>query len=155
QTRKAVDRVEAVVCPHVAALGADAPRLLVTGPAGIGRDLIRASADSLETTTVATVLLVLVVLLLVYRSPLLAVVPLLTIGLSSWVALTLLAMLTLIPGVYLVHVSKVFAVVLLYGAGTDYCIFLISRYREEIGKDGDLSAALSRSVAGVGGALAA
>lgn len=155
QTRKAVDRIEEVLRPHFDAVGPDAPRLLVTGPAGIGRDLITAGADSLETTTIATVLLVLVVLLIVYRSPMLALVPLFTIGLSSWVALNLLSMLTLIPGVYLVQVSKVFAVVLLYGAGTDYCIFLISRYREEIGKDGDLSASLTRSVAAVGGALAA
>jgi RND superfamily putative drug exporter len=155
QTRKAVDRIDEVLRPHLASAGDDAPRLLVTGPAGIGRDLISASAHSLDTTTGATVLLVLVVLLLVYRSPLLALVPLVTIALASWVALNLLAMLTLIPGVYLVHVSKVFAVVLLYGAGVDYCIFLISRYREEIGKDGDLPAALTRSVSAVGGALAA
>src|SRR5207237_3251096 len=46
-------------------------------------------------------------------------------------------------------------IVLLYGAGTDYCIFLISRYREELGKGTGLHAAVSRSVGSVGGALAA
>ncbi len=153
QTRKAVDRAEEVVRPHLT--GPDAPRLFVTGPAGVGRDLTRASADSLQGTTLATVILVLVVLLLVYRAPLLALVPLLTIALSTWVALSLLALLTLIPGVYLVNVSKVFAIVLLYGAGTDYCLFLISRYREELGQGVEQKTAISRSVTAVGGSLAA
>ena len=110
----------------------DAPTLYTTGPAGVGRDLVRASADSLDSTTLATIILVVVILLLVYRAPLLALVPLLTIAVSVWVALKLLALCTLIPGFHLVNISQIFAVVMLYGAGTDYCLFLISRYREEL-----------------------
>ena len=71
-------------------------------------------------------ILVLVILLFVYRSPLMALVPLASIALSVWVALEILALCTLIPGFYLVHISQIFAVVMLYGAGTDYCLFLIS-----------------------------
>jgi RND superfamily putative drug exporter len=155
QTRTTVDRAEECVRAELAAAGPSAPQVFVTGPAGIGRDLIRASAACLDQTTWATVALVVVVLLLVYRSPLLALVPLLTIGVSVWVALELLALVTLIPGVHLVNVSQVFAVVILFGAGTDYCLFLISRYREELegGKLGPL--ALHRTVRVVGGALAA
>jgi RND superfamily putative drug exporter len=155
QTRTTVDRVEAAARGAFAAAGGAAPPLLVTGPAGIGRDLTRASADSLEGTTLATILLVVFVLMLVYRAPLLALVPLATIAVSVWVALQGLALLTLIPGVYLVNVSKVFAVVLLYGAGTDYCLFLISRYREELAEGRDSPRALRGAVANVGGALAA
>ncbi|MFL5243733.1 MAG: MMPL family transporter [Gemmataceae bacterium] len=153
QTQATVDRLEERVLPLLS--GPNAPRLFVTGPAGIGRDLVHASSASLESTTWATILLVVVILLFVYRAPLLALVPLITIALSVWVALNLLALLTLIPGVYLVNVSKVFAVVLLYGAGTDYCLFLISRYREEISEGHVPREALRRSVGTVGGALAA
>jgi RND superfamily putative drug exporter len=155
QTRATVDRVEERLRAVLADAGADAPTAYVTGPAGIGRDLVRASAEGLDHTTVATVALVVIVLLLVYRSPLLALVPLVTIGVSVWVALELLALVTLIPGVHLVNVSQVFAIVILFGAGTDYCLFLISRYREELetGKPGP--PALHRSVRAVGGALAA
>src|SRR5262249_15117900 len=129
--------------------------LYTTGPAGVGRDLTAASADSLESTTLATVVLVVVILLLVHRAPLMACVPLLTIAGSVWVALKLLAVCTLIPAFYLVNISHIFAVVMLYGAGTDYCLFLISRYREELARGQPREAALARSVGGVGGALAA
>lgn len=155
QTRMTVDRAEAAVRAVLAEAGPDAPRIHMSGPAGVGRDLTRAGGDSLDGTTLATIVLVVVVLLLVYRAPLLALVPLGTIAVSVWVALKGLALLTLLPGVYLVNVSQVFAVVLLYGAGTDYCLFLISRYREELVAGRTTTAAVERSIGSVGGALAA
>src|SRR5207245_3075370 len=106
-------------------------------------------------TTLATVVLVVVVLLLVYRAPLLALVPLATIAVSVWVSLQLLAMLTQVPGVHLVNVARIFAIVILYGSGTDYCLFLISRYQEELALGHDGPQALQRSIGNVGGALAA
>jgi RND superfamily putative drug exporter len=155
QTRLTVDRAEALARRRLSAAGAGAPRLFITGPAGFGRDLIAAGADSLESTTLATIVLVIVILLAVYRAPLLALVPLVTIGVSVFVALKLLALCTLIPGFYLVNISKIFAVVMLYGAGTDYCLFLISRYREELADGHGPRSAVARSVGAVGGALAA
>jgi putative drug exporter of the RND superfamily len=155
QTQTTVDRVDTLVQGRLKKAPADAPSVLITGPAGIGRDLVHAGTSSLDVTTIATVILVVVILLLVYRSPVLALIPLGTIGISVWIALKILAMFTLIPGVYLVNVSKIFAVVLLYGAGTDYCLFLISRYREELVNGLARTDAISESVRRVGGALAA
>jgi RND superfamily putative drug exporter len=103
----------------------------------------------------ATIALVVIVLLAVYRAPLLALVPLVTIVVSVGVALKLLAIMTLVPGVHLVSISKVFAIVILYGAGTDYCLFLVSRYREELQLGHSISAAIARAVDGVGWALTA
>ncbi len=155
QTRATVDRAEQRLRERLAEAGADAPVLFTTGQAGIGRDLTSAGADSLDKTTVATIILVVVILLCVYRSPLLALVPLVSIAISVWVALKLLALCTLIPGFYLVNISQIFAVVMLYGAGTDYCLFLISRYREELTQGREPAKAVARSVGSVGGALAA
>jgi RND superfamily putative drug exporter len=155
QTQKAVDWAESRLRQKLAKAGDGAPRLMATGAAGLGRDLVSASDDSMRGTTVATIALVVVVLLLVYRAPLLALVPLVTIGVSVWVALNTLALLTLIPGFYLVNVSTTFAIVLLYGAGTDYCLFLISRYREHLAEGETVARAISKSIGGVGGALAA
>src|SRR5579884_3568914 len=157
QTRTTVDAIERRVGRVFEAHPTPVSDLHVhlTGPAGIGRDLIAASANSLESTTLATVILVVVILLLVHRAPVMALIPLVTIAVSVWVALNVLALCTLIPGFCLVNISQVFAVVMLYGAGTDYCLFLISRYREELAHGHDAAAALARSVGGVGGALAA
>ncbi|MBV9125136.1 MAG: MMPL family transporter, partial [Planctomycetes bacterium] len=155
QTRAAVDAAEARLRKRMNEAGPDVPRLMTTGPAGIGRDLTQASADGLQGTTLATILLVIAVLLLVYRAPLLALIPLATIAVSVWVSLQLLALLTLIPGVHLVNISKVFAIVILYGAGTDYCLFLISRFQENLGKGHQPSPAIIRSVRAVGSALTA
>ncbi|MBY0524001.1 MAG: MMPL family transporter [Gemmataceae bacterium] len=155
QTQQTVDRAEEVLRRCLADAGDDVPQLLTTGAAGVGRDLVRASGDSLENTTLATIALVVIVLLLVYRAPLMVLAPLATIGVSVWVAVHLLALATLLPGVHLVNVSKVFAIVILYGAGTDYCLFLISRYREELEGGSVRAKAIVHTMRAVGGALAA
>ena len=154
-TQQAVQRMDAVLKKRLALVNHDGLQVHTTGSAGIGRDLTKACGDSLDHTTWATIILVIIVLLAVYRAPLLALVPLVTIAISVWVSLKLLAIMTLLPGVHLVTISKIFAIVILYGAGTDYCLFLISRYREELGSGLGFQDALARSVGGVGEALAA
>jgi RND superfamily putative drug exporter len=155
RTRATVDRAEERLRRRMKAAGPGAPKLFITGTAGIGRDMNKACADSLEGTTLATVILVIVILMFVYRAPLLALVPLLTIAVSVVVSLKLLAFMTLLPGVHLVNISKVFAIVILYGAGTDYCLFLISRYQENLEGGHDGATAIRRSIGSVGGALTA
>lgn len=154
-TQAAVERADAVMRRRLADDGVTGLEVHATGAAGIGRDLTKACGNTLDGTTWATILLVVVVLLAVYRSPLLALIPLVTIGVSVWVALKLLALMTVLPGVHLVNISKIFAIVILYGAGTDYCLFLISRYREELRHGHRTGEALARSVGGVGEALTA
>src|SRR5262249_50241094 len=152
-TSQAVDRAQAVVHQRLARVGESAPAVHTTGAAGLGHDLTTACGASLEHTTWATVLLIVIVLLAVYRAPIMALIPLATIACSVWVALNLLALMTMLPGVHLVNISKIFAIVILYGAGTDYCLFLISRYREELQSGHDTDNAIIRGVGGVGTAL--
>lgn len=155
-TMNAVNRLEEVVRARFETEDKDPGlTLFATGSAGIGRDLTAVASTSLHDTTLATVILVIVVLILVYRAPLLAMIPLATIAVSVWVALNMLALMTNIPGVYLVNISKIFCIVILYGAGTDYCLFLVSRYREELEEGHKTREAITRSVKGVGEALAA
>lgn len=141
-------------------LRAEAPEGLnqaMTGSAAVGRDTHNASIKSVDATTYATVILVVVILLIVYRSPLLALIPLATITLSVWTSLKGIALLTRIPGLnfQVISITNVFVIVVLFGAGTDYCLFLIARYREELARGRSRDAALTEAITQVGGALIA
>jgi len=68
-------------------------RVDVTGPAGLGRDYLAAVAEGTDRTTLVTLVLVIVILLLIYRSPVTALVPLVTIGVAFLVSRGILGVL--------------------------------------------------------------
>ena len=107
-------------------------QLTVTGTAGFGRDLNVAMYHSLDVTTWATLALVVGLLVLLYRDPRIALVPVLTVGTAVWVSLQCLEIISAILGVPLINIARIFVVVVLFGAGTDYCLFLLGRFREEL-----------------------
>ncbi len=131
--------------------------LAVTGSAVVGHDTNKAAGESIQNTTNSTIILVVLILLVVYRSPLLAMVPLVTIALSVFVSLRLIALLTRVPGLgfQVISITRVFIVVVLFGAGTDYCLFLIARYCEELGRGRPRVDALREAIRQVGTALVA
>ncbi len=160
KTADAVKHLESQIDPILASFRAkDASSgrlsLTATGPAGIGRDLNDAAYRSLDDTTIATLILVIVTLLLVYRSPVLALVPLATIGVSVWMAMKALAILAFLSDFQVTSVTRIFVVVVLFGAGTDYCLFLISRYREELAQGRRRAEAVRWTLRRVGCALTA
>ena len=132
RTNTAIDAIRT----HLAAPGVLPAGLLaqVSGQAGIGRDYLKAIQDGTDRTTLVTILLVVTVLLLIYRAPLAALVPLMTIGCAFMVSRGLLGFLAQ-GGWKLSSVLDSFIVVLVFGVGTDYTIFLVSRFREELGRN--------------------
>ena len=128
--------------PEVAGL-----ELRWTGDAVIGRDYMAQVQTSLDRAAVATVVLLLIVLLLVYRSFLLALVPLATIGISLIIARGLLAWLSL-AGWEISPLVELFLVAILFGTGTDFCLFLSWRFAEHFNPEnpaGVMRLTLSRS----------
>jgi len=132
KTNAAIDAIRAHLGgPSVLPAGLQAQ---VTGQAGIGRDYLKAIQDGTDRTTLVTIVLVVVVLLLIYRAPLAALVPLMTIGVAFLVSRGLLGFLAQ-GGWKLSSVLDSFIVVLVFGVGTDYTIFMISRFREELARN--------------------
>ena len=104
----------------------------VTGPGGIAADLEQVANEAGRTLLIATLSLVLILLLVVYRAPLLALLPLLTVGAAYMVAIGI-AYLLIEAGAITVNTEGTFLLlVLVFGAGTDYSLLLVHRYREEL-----------------------
>ena len=134
-------------------------RLLVTGSAAIGGQTLSAARSAITYTEWFTVGMILLILAVVYRAPLLVAVPLLSIAIAVIVSTAVVTILTQwsragVPGLDLqiYTTSRIFVVVILFGAGTDYCLFLISRLREEAGT-APWPVAVRLSLANVSGAL--
>lgn len=128
--------------------------MAISGSATVGRDILRAEAESAARTELMTKFLVIALLLLIYRSPLLALVPLITVGLSVEFTLALLTHLASLGWIGLFNGLAVYVTVVVYGAGVDYCLFLIARYKEELDAGSSFAEAISHSIKNVGAALA-
>ena len=91
----------------------------------------------------------------IYRGSILAVIPLLTVFISVKCAIFTLSLLAQHDIVRLFSGIEVYVTVVLYGAGIDYCMFLMARYKEELDRGASLDEAIAISVGRVGHALAA
>ena len=126
----------------------------VTGPAGIIIDAVKVFEKIDVAITAATGSLVLVLLLLIYRSPVTAIVPLVVIG--SALALSQAIAALMADNFDLPLNGQVTGImsVLVFGAGTDYALFIVSRYREELVVQNDKWLAIRSTMSRVGPSIA-
>ena len=101
----------------------------ITGSSGFGHDYALAAHKSERQTFYVTIAAVVVILLLVYRAPVAALIPLTAISLAAVIAIKLLDLGGRM-GMHAGTAERIFVVVLLYGAGTDYALLLMSRCHE-------------------------
>jgi len=127
----------------------------ISGSATFGRDMIREASNSAKSTEKWTVILVVGLLIAIYRAPALAMIPLITVAVSTAVSLTLLAIAAQAGIISLFNGIETYVTVLIYGAGVDYCLFLIARYREELDSGQTIEDAISGTLHRVGAALTA
>jgi putative drug exporter of the RND superfamily len=118
----------------------------VTGPGGIAADLEAIAADAGRTLLFATLGLVLLLLLVVYRAPVLALLPLLVVGLAYLVAIGIAYLLIEAGWITVNSEGTMLLLVLVFGAGTDYSLLLVHRYREELGRVGGAGDHLRRKI---------
>jgi RND superfamily putative drug exporter len=118
----------------------------VTGPGGIAADLEQVASEAGRTLLFATLGLVLLLLLLVYRAPILALLPLLSVGAAYLISVGITYLL-IEAGLITVNTEgTLLLLVLIFGAGTDYSLLLVHRYREELGAGREPEAALPEAL---------
>ena len=127
---KAVEKTMDTIMRHMAAMPAGY-RGYVTGDVPITNAYKQCILESAEKTIVITIGLVIVCLLLIYRSPILPFVPLVIIGVAYGIARGIVAWLAQ-QGLVISSMTDLFMAVLLFGAGTDYYLFIISRFKEHM-----------------------
>ncbi len=126
----------------------------VTGPAGYAADSAGAFKGIDGTLLYAAMAVVIVILLITYRSPILWILPVLSTGISLMVAEGLIYLLAR-HGLVVNAMSAGILTVLVFGAGTDYALLLVARYREELRRHEDRHEAMARALHRAGPALVA
>jgi putative drug exporter of the RND superfamily len=129
-------------------------KVYVSGQVGIYGDMFDALNKSMSLTTLVTVLLVIILLIIIYRSPVAVLVPLVTIVIAFLVSRGTVGLIGK-AGVSIWSQLDVFLIVMVFGIGTDYCLFLISRFREELGRHDSRTEAMKATVSKIGAVITA
>ena len=127
----------------------------LTGPAATVADLTIAGAKDRLPIELAIAVLLLLILAIIYRNPATMMLPLITIGASLLTAQGVVAAISLFTGMAISNQTIVFLSAMIAGAGTDYAVFLISRYHDyvRLGDDSDL--AVRRGLVSIGKVIVA
>jgi RND superfamily putative drug exporter len=126
----------------------------VTGTVAENVDSASTGSNAQKIVLIGTILLIVVLLLLIFRSPIIVLLPLLTIGLVSSVANGLIDFLSKALGWSAESFTSILLIVVLFGVGTDYILFLLFRYRERLRAGEPSKQAMESAIARVGPAIA-
>lgn len=104
----------------------------ITGEEIINNDVNLSAQEGLKKTEIITVVLIFGLLLLVFRSIVTPFIPLIAVGFTYLLSQSLVAFFVDWFGFPVSNYTQIFLVAILFGIGTDYCILLLSRYKEEL-----------------------
>ncbi|MCH9701708.1 MAG: MMPL family transporter [Actinomycetia bacterium] len=159
RAHESFNRVADVVKHNVTTYDGVAPgdglTVYLTGPAATVADLTVAGQSDRLPIEIAIAVLVLLVLLVVYRSIVTMLLPLVTIGSSVFIAQGLVAGYSYLTGSGISNQSIVFLSAILAGAGTDYAVFFISRYHDYLRSGADFDQAVRRAMISIGKVITA
>ncbi|GAA4602384.1 MMPL family transporter [Actinoplanes octamycinicus] len=127
-----VDQIKTITGPGTDGLG-----IHLTGPAGVAADSASAFEGIDGTLLYTTLIVVAVILLVTYRSPVLWLLPIITAGVALTTAQAVIYLLAKHAGLVVNAQSAGILTVLVFGAGTDYALLLVARYREELRRHAD------------------
>jgi RND superfamily putative drug exporter len=139
----------------IAEAGAGGMTVHITGQLGYAADSSDAFKGIDSTLLFAALAVVIVLLLLTYRSPVLWLLPVLSGGVALVTAQALIYLLAAHAGLTVNAQSAGILDVLVFGAGTDYALLLTARYREELRRHADRHAAMAIALRRAGPAIVA
>jgi RND superfamily putative drug exporter len=145
-----VDAIKAQTGPGTDGLG-----IYLTGPAGNAADSAGAFEGIDGTLLYTTLAIVAIILLITYRSPVLWLLPIVSAGVALGTAQGVIYLLAKHAGLVVNAQSAGILTVLVFGAGTDYALLLVARYREELRRHSDRHEAMAFALHRAGPAIIA
>lgn len=127
EANKSVDAVRDIIAKDTPPPGL---RVYVSGAAPLASDTLSIANSSLNNITIVTIFLIIAMLLIVYRSPSTALMPLATVLFEMLIAKGVVSTLGHFGIIPLSSFAVNITISLTLGAGTDYGIFLMGRYQE-------------------------
>jgi len=147
---KAVDAIRAI-----ASSNADGLAVHITGPLGYAADSNNVFKGIDSTLLFSAVAVVIVILLITYRSPVLWLLPVVSSGVALITAQAVIYLLAAHAGLVVNAQSAGILDVLVFGASTDYALLLVARYREELRRHDRRHAAMAEALRRAGPAIIA
>ncbi|MGH4030523.1 MMPL family transporter [Actinomycetota bacterium Odt1-20B] len=135
--------------------GGDGLTVHITGPGGTSADFSKAFEGIDSTLLFSALGIVVVILLFTYRSPTLLLAPVLSVIVALFTAQALIYLLARHAGLTVNGQSAGILTVLVFGAGTDYGLLLVARYREELRRHDDRHEAMALALHRAGPAVLA
>jgi RND superfamily putative drug exporter len=126
----------------------------IGGDAAVQLDTLDQQESSGLLISLGAVIVIILLLLLIFRSPIIALLPIVVIAIVSALANALIAMASTAIGLKTDASTPVILTIVLYGIGTDYLLFLLFRYRERLRLGEDRKQAMVSAVGRVGEAIA-
>jgi RND superfamily putative drug exporter len=150
---KLTARMDAIM--RIARSGDPGLSVYVAGPASYYYDSAKAFGGVDHALLFATVLVVILILLLVYRSPLLWLLPVISAGIALTSAEAVIYLLAKSGQIVVNAQSAGILTILVFGVGTDYALLLVARYREELRRNADRHQAMTTAMRRTGPAVIA
>jgi putative drug exporter of the RND superfamily len=139
----------------IAGAGADGLATHVTGPLGYAADNAKVYQGLSSTLLYAALAVVIVILLITYRSPALWLLPVICSGVALVTADAVVYLLAAHAGLTVNEESAAILDVLVFGASTDYALLIVARYREELRRHDRRHPAMAEALRRAGPAIIA
>lgn len=125
-------------------------RTYVTGADVLQHDFSASIQEGIKKTEAITVVFIFIVLIIVFRSPIVPLISLLTVGVSFLTSFSIVTNLVEHANFPFSNFTQVFMVIVLFGIGTDYNILLYDKFKEDLGKGMDKYKAMHDAIRNAG-----